>query len=115
MGGEKLLVVVAFLLVALEWRVGTLASAQVSGTLNQWTATAMIEQLASGDLQASVEFDDNSTGGTRRGGVCLNTDLGLGRCTTSAKCSEAAVRRGLPGSGTAGWGRAGTGPCGRRR
>lgn len=92
------LVVVALLCLA-----GWTGYAQVSGTLNQWTATAMIEQFESGDVQASVEFDDNGSGGTRRGGVCLVTNLGLGPCETSAACSEKAVNRGLPGSGTAGW------------
>ena len=98
-----ILAFVAFLLIAYESGGGRPAWAQVSGTLNQWTATAMIEQLESDEVQASVEFDDNGSGGTRRGGVCLVTDLGLGRCETKEACSETAVDRGLPGTGTAGW------------
>lgn len=94
---------VSLLVVALLCLAGWTGHAQVSGTLNQWTATAMIEPFEGNDVQASVEFDDNGSGGTRRGGVCLVTDLGLGPCETKEACSEKAVDRGLPGSGTAGW------------
>ncbi len=100
---RKILALVAFLLIAFASGGGRPALAQVSGTLNQWTATAMIERLESGEVQALVGFDDNSSGGTRRGGTCLVTDLGLGRCTTNEACSGKAVDRGLPGTGTTGW------------
>ena len=82
---------------------GRPAEAQVSGSLNQWTATTWIERLENGEVQASVAFDDNGSGGSRRGGFCLVTDLGLGRCTSSAACSEKAIARGLPGIENPGW------------
>jgi len=100
---ENILALVTFLLIAFASSGGRPAVAQVSNTLNGWTATAMIEQLGSGEAQASVEFDDNGSGGTRRGGVCLVTDLGLGSCDTKEECSDKAVDRGLPSTGTAGW------------
>jgi hypothetical protein len=100
---KNILVLVVFLLVAFESSGGRPASVQVSDTLHGWTETVMIEQLESGEVQASVEFDDNGSGGTRRGGVCLVTDLGLGICDTKEECSDKAVQRGLPGTGTAGW------------
>ncbi len=100
---KKILVLVAFLLIAFQSSGGRPTWVQVSETQNGWTETAMIEQLENGDVQASVQFDDNGTGGTRRGGVCLVTDLGLGSCDTKEECSDKAVHRGLPASGTAGW------------
>lgn len=103
MSEKRVLALVALLLVAFAGSGQRPALAQVAGTLNQWTAIGMIEQLETGDVQALVEFDDNGSGGTRRGGTCLVTDLGLGRCTTNEACSGKAVDRGLPGTGTAGW------------
>jgi len=103
--GSAILASVAFFFIALVIAVAP-AWADVSGTINQWTVTAKIEQLENGDIQASAKWDDNGTGGTRRGSVILVTDLGLGQCETQNECNVRAFERGLPypgdGSGS-GW------------
>ena len=60
---------VALVLLAFAGGAGRPAFAQVSGTLNQWTATAMIERIEGGAVQVLVAFDDNGSGGARRGGI----------------------------------------------
>lgn len=47
-------------------------------------------------LTATGNLEDNGLGGTRTAGVCLVTDLGLGKCETIADCDAAAAAAGLP-------------------
>jgi hypothetical protein len=101
--GSAILASVAYCLFALV-NTSSLAWAEVSGTLNYWTATAKIERIESGDIQASVKFDDNGTGGTRRGSLILVTNLGLGSCEVQSECNARALERRLPVPGDGrGW------------